>query len=414
MNIVMLTSSYWPASEGGAERQCRKLVDELVQHGHACTVVTAKTEWRPSAASCRPAVRVLRVGMLMPLECAVRRSWNRVERLLWRWSVCQSSWGRKRIDAVGFWLCGPVVYAARWSFLLGLRRLLRRKALSTDVVHVHESSWIAGLGVLMARRLGTPVLCKEASHPVLTPIGYDTPRRRELNRLRRTAFFVAQTDAASEGLRASGIAPDRIETIPNGVYLPDVSQRQPLSDEVLYVGNFSQGAHLKAFDVLLDSWAIVSARNPRVRLTMVGGGDAAGWQACARQLGCSASVHFEGATDAPETYYARATLLVLPSRVEGMSNVLLEALAWGLSVVVSDIPGNTAVVTNGIDGLVVPVNDAQALADAVGDLLSDKAMRDRLGAKARDRVRERFSISHVADRYLQLYRRVMQEMPCVS
>jgi glycosyltransferase involved in cell wall biosynthesis len=86
-----------------------------------------------------------------------------------------------------------------------------------------------------------------------------------------------------------------------------------------------------------------------------------------------------------------------------MSNSLLEAQSWGLACVVSDVPGNRAVVEDGLNGLVVPAGDEQALARAILRLLADERLREELGRNARQRMISRFSIGGVARRLRGIY-----------
>jgi glycosyltransferase involved in cell wall biosynthesis len=92
-----------------------------------------------------------------------------------------------------------------------------------------------------------------------------------------------------------------------------------------------------------------------------------------------------------------------------MSNALLEAQSWGLAVVASDIPANRALVDDGINGLVVPVGDVDALAAAVIRLLDDAALRARLGRAARERVAREFAMDSVVDRLCALYDRLTSQ-----
>jgi glycosyltransferase involved in cell wall biosynthesis len=172
----------------------------------------------------------------------------------------------------------------------------------------------------------------------------------------------------------------------------------------LYVGNFSQGSHWKAFDVLIKAWRRVVAAKPSASLVMVGGGDSTPWKRLARTLGCDGSIVWCGPTADPGPHYVNAAIFVLPSRIEGMSNALLEAQSHGLPCVVSGIPGNTAVVAHGVNGWVVPVGDDQALAAAILALLNDSACRMRLGNAARTRAGRHFSLDAVVGRLAGIYR----------
>jgi glycosyltransferase involved in cell wall biosynthesis len=318
------------------------------------------------------------------------------------------------VAAFRFWAQFVPNYLARRSFIGALRHALRPGAIAADVLHVHESSWLAGVAVEAGRRLGVPVLCKEASFPVLGVIGYDTPDRRHWDALRREACFQSQTPAGAAALEAAGVPASRVRVVPNGVERPGATADVRANSGVLYVGNFSQGAHWKAFDVLIEAWAIVRREAPGAQLTLAGGGDTTGWRDYARRLGCEASMIFTGPTDRPEAFYQRAAFLVLPSRVEGMSNVLLEAQAWGLPAVVSDIPGNLAVVDDGVNGLVAPVNDAPALARAILRLLREPDLRARLGEGARRSVDGEFAIDRVAARLASLYAALRERPSCAS
>ena len=95
---------------------------------------------------------------------------------------------------------------------------------------------------------------------------------------------------------------------------------------------------------------------------------------------------------------------MLPSRKEGLSNALLEAMASGLPSVVSDIPGNVAVVRDGVEGLVVPAGDVAALAEAMVKLYRSPELRDRMGSAARKTIEARFTISAVAEQLEAAYR----------
>jgi glycosyltransferase involved in cell wall biosynthesis len=107
----------------------------------------------------------------------------------------------------------------------------------------------------------------------------------------------------------------------------------------------------------------------------------------AQKLRIGDLVEWHDTTDDPDAYYRRASILVLPSRHEGTPNVLIEGMGHGLVPIVTDAsPGPRELVENGVSGLVVPSEDAEALASAVRQLISDEALRLRLSATARKRI----------------------------
>jgi glycosyltransferase involved in cell wall biosynthesis len=92
-----------------------------------------------------------------------------------------------------------------------------------------------------------------------------------------------------------------------------------------------------------------------------------------------------------EQIYRQSHIVVLPSMYEGVPTVLLEAASCGRPIVASDIPGCQAIVSHGINGLLVPVNNPAALADALEHLIMDKKLRQQMGEAGRRIALERFT-----------------------
>ncbi len=102
-----------------------------------------------------------------------------------------------------------------------------------------------------------------------------------------------------------------------------------------------------------------------------------------------------------------ATCLVLPSRWEGMPNVVLEAMASGLPVVAYDVEGVRELIPDSRFGIVVPTGEAAMLADAVRRLLADPSLRKDLAQAARERIASAFTVRHMVEHYTTLYRRLI-------
>ena len=124
-------------------------------------------------------------------------------------------------------------------------------------------------------------------------------------------------------------------------------------------------------------------------------------------MGIADRVQFVGAVADPADYLRAADVFVLPSVAEGMSNSLLEAMATALPCVVSGIGGNTDLIADGQTGRLVGAATPEAWSQTLLELLEDPGGARRLGAAARRRIDSGFALNVVADRYLDLYRRMM-------
>ena len=391
--------------------QCWHQARALAARGHEVTVLTEWFGWTSARREVQDGVVIRRLGFFLPATSLVRRvhRWLRLKlsppaaNRPDPFSADGSCGGSAR-KAKRFRWMAPVEWLGHFSFILETVGAVWSGRLSAEVVHIHESHWVAGFGQWVGERLGAPVFCKEACGNVLRwPGSRDVPGLACWKRRRMRCRFIAITPHIRRELERAGIPAGRIEDIPNGVGIPETDARPEEHGVALYGGNFTQGAVYKAFDVLLQAWGQVHRIEPGMRLVLFGGGDATRWKLVARQEGCGDSVDFAGKTDDLPAQFLHAGFLVLPSRVEGLSNVLLEAQAAGVPAVVSDIGGNLAVVEDGKNGLVVPVGDADALANAMVKIFRSPELRARMGRAARMRAQEVFAIEKVASQLEAAY-----------
>jgi glycosyltransferase involved in cell wall biosynthesis len=154
----------------------------------------------------------------------------------------------------------------------------------------------------------------------------------------------------------------------------------------------------KGQDVLLDAWPTVRQRVPGARLALVGDGP----DIEALRARTSDGVEFTGARDEVSVWFAAADVVALPSRWEGMSLAMLEAMACGRPLVVTDVAGAEVAV-----GAVVPPEDPHALADAVVDRLVDQARAEREGREARAVVERDHDLRRICDATALLYEHVL-------
>ena len=412
MKILLLIGQFPPDGCGGAEMQCWRQAKALAARGHQVTVLT---RWQAPGSprwETRAGVRIGRLGFYLPWMAKKRRFMQNLRRA---WGAPEM--GNRGPDGTGPWppperpLRSPrwrafTVWLANTSFILDIIWLFALCRLHADVIHVHMAGWLAGFGQWLAERMHVPVFCKEAIFPILQPRDEAHVRVAGLSawQVRRVKCrYIALTDAIGTALAATGVPPQRIAQIPNGVELPGELADPGRHAEAIYIGNFTQGDAHKGFNVLFKAWGRAIQTEPGMRLHLYGAGNTGEWEAFARAQGCGNSVVFKGPAGDVWAAHRQAGFLVLPSRREGMSNALLEAMASGLPAVVSDIPGNAAVVRNGVDGLVVPVDDADALAVAMLTLYRSPELRTRMGRAARERAQKEFSMETVVARLEQAY-----------
>lgn len=212
-------------------------------------------------------------------------------------------------------------------------------------------------------------------------------------------------------VRTDGINSARVHTIYNGLNIErfvNTGNRSRGGQRVVSVGNIRR---VKGHDVFIRAAAIIAKRFPRARFTIAG-------EVLEQQyfqellmlidnLGLADRFGFEGGvTDLP-SFLAGADIFVLPSRSEGFSNALIEAMAASLPVVATKVGGNPEAVKDGVTGLLVSPEDPDALADALKELLSDSERSWAMGAAGRRLAIHEFSNDRVIHQLAEIYQRLL-------
>lgn len=177
---------------------------------------------------------------------------------------------------------------------------------------------------------------------------------------------------------------------------------------VIYVGRLRTR---KAVAVLLAAHRRLRDEGVDIDLVIVGGGEQLdALKQRAAELGLGDSCRFLGALprDQVVRWYARADVYCLPSIYEGFPVAILEAMAAGLPVVSTTVSGIPEAVVDGETGRLVPPENAEALAGALRELVTDGSLRRRMGDAGRRRVEEHFTIDTIAGRYLQLWQSLLE------
>ena len=300
---------------------------------------------------------------------------------------------------------------------LDVLRLIRQEGI--DIVHSHGKG--AGLyGRLAARRAGIPAVhtfhgIHYADYPVGGGRAY-VMLERGLARITKAVVHVSESQALEAA--ALGLAPaGRSHVIVNGVdadriaaaAMTRAAARQILQLEpgALVLGTVARFDPVKALDTLLRAFAVVAADRPAARLLIVGDGpEGPRLRALAATLGIEDRVRLPGFVADASRLLPALDLYVSASRKEGLPLALLEAMACGLPVAATRVPGHVDVVEQGVTGLLVAPADHRDLGRAMGDLMVEPARRSAMGQAGRRRVEHCFSASRMAAETADLYRSV--------
>lgn len=293
--------------------------------------------------------------------------------------------------------------------LPALVREMRRDGCTAILVQEYEYARF-DVCVLAGRRLGIPVFA--------TFQGGDRHFRRIEHILRPRAIaacdglVIASRPESERVKRAYGVVPEKIARIANpldlDLWFPEdrAEARAALGwpaeeTTVIYHGRIEM--HRKGLDLLLDAWARVCAARPGQRLRLVLVGDGSDAEALRRRLAEPRAGRISWLDRyildraLMRRHLSAADIAVLPSRHEGFPVAPLEAMACGLPLAATAAPGLPEILEGGeaAGGILVPVGDAPALADALGRLIDDRPLMRRMGDAARARIRAHFALGAV-------------------
>jgi glycosyltransferase involved in cell wall biosynthesis len=381
VSILLVTSSYLPIM-GGSEIEAQRVSRALIQRGHRVEVLCPG-------------------GLPMPA--------------LSRWTddcgiPVRAFGGRAPARIRGH------VFALRvaWTLLADLRRY--------DLIYFLMPGLQLALGTLTARLLRKPFAMKFSGSNEIRRLKNSRVGRVQLRFVDSWAAAIMvlnpgmMAEAAECGLRAS-----KLLWMPNPVDLaefcpaaPDVRSalRTKLgipeeSEVVLFVGRLAPEKELAS---MVRAFAGIAALRPRAMLVLVGDGPCREEvQGIAGKLEREGRIRFTGAvpSSAVHQWVQIADVFALVSSLEGLPVSLIEAMATGVPVVVSDIPANRQLVDAGVEGMVVATGNADAIGSAFESILSDGEKRRRMGVAARLRIGESFSTHRVVELYETLFAKML-------
>jgi len=378
--VVMMVNEFPPLPVGGAEMQAERLSEYFARSGWNVWVVTRLAEGLPEREE-RNGFQIIR----------------------------PKTFGFGKLRTVSF------MFSAL-GYLLANRS-------NYQILHAHLAFGPAFIAVLLGRFFGKKVIVKLGGSNAIGDVQVSMKTWRGRLRfwaIRRWAdVVVALTDVMRAEALQIGVPPERVKILNNGIdaraYEFDAAARLAAKQQLglqentvaLFVGRLDP---VKSLPTVIEAMKTTRQRSPKLRLVIVGDGpERAALEEQAKSLGVEDVVQFAGSQKNVNLYLKAADLFILPSFTEGISNALLEAMASGVACLATPVGGNNEVLDQGKYGVMVPVANVEAWADALIEYGNDETKRKIVGQKGRERILNAYDFRVVGAQYEQMYNNLLNE-----
>lgn len=383
---LLLVSHSYPPVLGGSEIEAQRICAALLRRGHDVTVLCAGGHPMPDVSR-----------WIDPAGVPVR--------------IFGRGWPRGLRDH---------------AFAVGVAWTMFRRRRRYQMVYFLMQGLHLAVGLPVARCLGKPAVMKVSGSSIITLMRKSWIGRLELRWLRKWAHRVMILNPGmAEEAAAAGFEPRNLLWMPNPVDTLEFSPCPPatraqlrarllIPDRAAVVVSVGRLAPEKELASLIGAFAAFVCRTPGAILVLIGDGPLRkDLEARADSLGVLPSVRFAGRRSSTEVsqWLQAADVFALVSSNEGFPCSLAEAMSAGLPSVVSDIPANTQLIEHGVHGLLARMGDEASIAGALAELVGDPELRSRLGAAARRRVVENYSVDMVVQRYEALFAEALAAPP---
>lgn len=364
MHIVFIIRRFYPLLLGGTEIRMKQIAEALMSRGHRFTVLTRRLD--PDLPE------------------------------------------HDLVSGIEIYRFSPI----KIFFRLAVKKWLAQRHESIDLIHTFRFDKVGILGAWCRRKYGIPHIADIITNEAKKMI--QSKKRSKHHEFRKIVagsdFIHCLNQNTVKLLSANGVAKEKLWYRPNGV---DTDLFHPLDFTAgaeeqkvtfLFCGRLEKQ---KGTDVLLAAWKMLPEDLRSVaRLVLVGKGE---WEELLRrQTQGYPGIIFAGGAKREEMpeYYRQAQVYVHPSRFEGMSNSILEALASGLPIITTEVDGNSDLVRPGSNGFLVPGGNPAELAKAMIHLIQYSELRRNMGGNSRELAEAEFSMGVLYDEYDKTYRKL--------
>jgi len=368
--VLMIISQFYPLL-GGAEVQAQQLASGLIKRGIKVSILTRRFKGLPryeviGGIPVYREIRTIEMGIL--------------------WGIC---------------------------YIVSVFTFLYRKRKEYEIIHCHiVQGFHTFISLFFKYFFKKRVIVKMSSSGETS----DLKILKELKCgvlflrwIRNVDKIISVCKKASLEILHNGFSKETLVEIPNGIDINRFSERSLRNKNdirtITYIGRLDS---YKGVNFLIEGFKQLLSKVDSVRLNIVGDGpDEPLLKNAAKELGIADHITFKGRREDILSELYNTDIFVLPSLSEGMSNVLLEAMACGLPVVATFVGGNSDLIRDRYNGILIPPRDSTMLSVALLELLEDEELAQRLGEEARKTIEKNYSMDQIVDKYIKLYERLL-------
>jgi glycosyltransferase involved in cell wall biosynthesis len=281
-----------------------------------------------------------------------------------------------------------------------------------DLVHCQGEYHEATAAYYFKKITGVPYVCRPVGGGFTNIENYPKLQKKLYKSLDNAALMIAQCNFLRNRIQNYGIPDTKIVTINNGVRIDEVRHRKlqeprVLPPYLLYAGGLKS---VKGYDIAVKAFSRIANRYPELKLVVIGlGQKKQDFDALIDQLGFNERIKYLHYCDRDATMalFCHAEIYLCPFRRSPFSNANLEALAAGIPIIATAVEGNLEQIRDGVEGFLIPPDDADAMAMKIERILDDPDLHNRLSTNARKKSHQ-FKWKRMVDKYENCYKSVLK------
>jgi glycosyltransferase involved in cell wall biosynthesis len=402
LNVCLFCKHFYPHI-GGNETQTMNLALELTRQGINVMVVTARIDKSYPQKEIYNNIKIYRANYLSLIRL-VHNVLKIIKKKQYSKYITVSN-NENKVSMLRMCLRTFNILIEDYSFMYTSFKIMKYYKNDFDIIHSQILSNYGYMAFYIGRMLKKPVIIKHASLTEMN-ITLKPGIKKKCDLLRNNAYFVAISSQIERSFIQQGISPGRIFRIFNGIDISDIDSKNndnSMPNTILYVGNFWQGK-IKGLDILIKAMGEVVKHKQEAKLYIAGEGNLTAYIAIAKECGCEKNIEFLNQVKDMDNYYSKCSVFILPSRQEGMSNSTLEAMSYGMPCVVTDVSGSSDQIENSKEGIIVPIEDYQTMAQAICYILDNPEVARTIGRAAKEKICTQFDMKFIVSQIINTYK----------